>query len=293
MNKLIFSFVLTVIFVAPISGYAVSLKATLIMLSDKSWEGTIVGRDGGDWVEFSTGKPPRLIRLGANTIKEIIFEVNIDTEKLAEMIENREYERAITTLDHAISSFVEFNDLPANLTKYRALLMELHYKTRNFDKSVEISSKILADDQDPVLQERSRICQALALIDGGRLSEAEAVLATYGWDQELSKDTSPQKLYITAKLMVMKKDYVNAIEVVAKVIAFNSQDPDWMQPAELLSAEIYTELGMFDSAEEVIRQISLLYKNTNEDDLAQKLLIRIEMLRAEKELADGVKPENA
>ncbi|MEA2067895.1 MAG: tetratricopeptide repeat protein [Verrucomicrobiota bacterium] len=292
MNKPIYAFLLAGILAATGSVDAASIKAKLVMPGDKSWEGTIVGRDG-DWIEFSTGASARPIRVGAGTIKELVFDVKIDAEKLNEMNKNREFERIISALDHTLSPYSEFSDIPSNLTQYNALLMELHYTVGNYDKSLEISSKIAADERDPALQEKSRVYQALALIDGGRSGEAEELLAKHGWDQDLNEDTAPEKLYIAAKLMAFKKDYASAMELVAKVIAFNSQNPEWMQPAELFCAEIYTELGMYDSAEEVIRQISLLYKNTNEDDQAQKLKIKIERLRAEKELKESLESEEA
>lgn len=291
MNKSILSFVLTGMLILGMSAQAASLKATLVMPGDKSWTGTIVGRDG-DWIEFSTGKSPRPIRLGASTIKELIFDVKLDADKLAEMNANREYERVISALERAMEPYAEFSDIPSNLTKYNALLMELHYKMGNYDESIAISSKIALDDRNPALQEKSQIYQALALIDAGRSSEAEALLLAYGWNLDLDETAPPEKLYITAKLLSLKKEYSRAMELVAKVIAFNSQDPDWMQPAELLCAEIYTELGMYDSAEEVIREISLLYKNTNENDQAKKLKIRIEKLRAEQELEKSLESEN-
>jgi len=131
----------------------------------------------------------------------------------------------------------------------------------------------------------------LTLIDAGRSDDAEALLSKYGWDQDISDDAAPEKLYITAKLMSLKKEYNQAMELVAKVIAFNSQDPQWMQPAELLCAEVYTELAMYESAEEVIRQILLLYKNTPEYDQAQELKLRIEQLRAEQELNENFESE--
>lgn len=293
MYKQLLCGMITAFLVADVSA---QFKATLVMPGDKSWEGTIIKRDG-DWIEFATGRSPRPIRLGASTVKELIFDVNINAEKLNEMNQNREYERVISTLERAIQPYSEFNDIPSNLTKYNALLMELYYKIGNYEKSLEISKKIAADDRDLDLQEKGRVYNALALIDAGKTAEAEALLGEYGWDQNLSDDASSEKLYITAKLLVLKKQYNNAMELVAKIIAFNSQDPDWMQPAELLCAQIYTELGasnpvMYDSAEEVIRQISLLYKDTNEDDEAQKLKIKIEALRAEQELKASLEPEN-
>lgn len=288
MNKTILSLMLIGTFAVAGMAEAAALKAELIMPGGRSWKGSIVSRDG-DWIEFSTGAKP--IRVGASTIEELVFDVKLDAEKLNEMNRNREYVTLIATLNRALKPYSAYNDIPSNLARYNALLMELYYKTGDFDQAIAIASEIVADDRDPKLQEKSRIYHALSLIDAGKSAEAEALMVKYGWDGELGADTAPEKLYITAKLLAMKKNYSAAMELVSKVIAFNSQDPDWMQPAELLCAEVYTELGMYDSAEEVIRQISLLYKDTNEDDLAQKLKIRIEGLRAEQELDTSLESE--
>ena len=55
-----------------------------------------------------------------------------------------------------------------------------------------------------------------------------------------------------------------------------------MQPSEMLCAEIYTDLGLYDSGEEVCREIELLYRNSPEFDKAVGLRIKIEELRAEE-----------
>ncbi len=274
------------------SAQAAPLKAKLVMPGDKSWDGMVIARDG-DWLEFSTGQSARSIRIGVSTIKELIFDVKIDKEKLNEMNRNREYERVISALDRTLETYADYFDIPSNLVEYNVLLMELYFKVGNYEKSLEISSKIAGDDRDPALQEKSRVFQALALIESGRAAEAESLLSEYGWDENLGDDAPPEKLFITAKLMVLKKQYNAAMELVAKIIAFNSQDPDWMRPAELFCAEVYTELGMYDSAEEVIRQIAMLYKNTNEDDQAKKLQLKVEKLRAEQKLKESLNPEEA
>jgi tetratricopeptide (TPR) repeat protein len=271
---------------------AASLEAKLVMPGGRSWTGLIVGRDG-DWISFSTGTGGNPIRIGASTIEQLEFTLELDENKLNEMNRNREYERVITALNRTLEPYAAYSDIPSNLTQYNALLMELHYKVGAYDKSLEISSRLAADDRDPDLQEQSRVYRLLALIDSERVQEAEKQLAEYGWDGELSDDSAPQKLYVAAKLLALKKDYSSAMELVSKIIAFNSQNPDWMQPAELLCAEVYTELGMYDSAEEVIQQISLLYKDTNEDDKAQLLKVRIEELRAQQELQESLEAEEA
>jgi tetratricopeptide (TPR) repeat protein len=292
IRKSIFNLTIAGVLAAGFVAQAKPLPAELVMGNGRAWKGQIVGRDG-DWLEFKTGTSAKAIRIGASTVKELKFSVNIDAEKISEMMENREFETIIIQLSKAIKPFAEFSDIPSNLTVYNTVLMELYYRTQQYDDSLAISSKIADDDRDPELQEKSRMYQALALIDSGRSDEAEALLSKYGWNQDLTDDASPDKLYITAKLMALNKQYNKAMELVAKVIAFNSQDPDWMQPAELLCAEVYVELGMLDSAAEVCREILILYKNTPEFDKAEQLQLRIEKLRAEKMLEESLKAEEA
>lgn len=289
MNKSIFTTVLACSLIAG-SVLAERLECTLIMGNDKSWEGFVINRDG-DWVEFMTGSSPTPIRVGADTIKELEFDIEIDAEEMNQMNRDREYARIISVLERKLKPYLPYDDIPSNLSDYKAVLMEVHYKVGNYDDTIKYASQLAMDERDPDLQKRARVYQALSMIDGGREADAEALMAELGWNEGLDEDAAPEKLYIMGKLMALKKDYATAMELVAKVIAFNSQDPEWMQPAELFCAEVYTELGLFDSAEEVIRQISLLYPNTNEDDRAQKLKIRIEKLRAEKELQESMEEE--
>ena len=101
-----------------------------------------------------------------------------------------------------------------------------------------------------------------------------------GWLADLQGGFESQTTLYGAKLMSVKGEYNEAMELIAYVIAFNSQDTEWMQPAELLCAEMYMELGMLDSAEEVIRQISLLYPNTAEYDASLILKEKLVELRA-------------
>ncbi|VGO19167.1 tetratricopeptide repeat protein [Pontiella sulfatireligans] len=297
MNKAIFVLALAGALLVQDGAEAASLKAELVMPGGRSWKGHVVGRDG-DWVEFATANSAKPIRVGASTIQELNFEIDLDAEEVMEMKRNREFERVIGALERAMKPFLDYSDIPSNLTKYNALLMEINYQIGNFDKAMAIASKISEDGRDPVMQEKSRIFQALALIDAGRTAEAEELLSKYGWDKGVSDDSPPEKLYITAKLLALKKEYSKAMELVAKVIAFNSQNTEWMQPAELLCAELYMELGatnplMYDSAEEVVREISLLYKNTVEYDKAQLLKVKIQELRAVQEVEKSLESEEA
>ncbi len=266
------------------------LPVELLMGNGRSWKGNLIRRDG-DWIEFQTKTAVRPIRIGASTVKELKFKVDVDADKISKMMEARQFNRIITTLSKSIEPFSEYSDISSNLTKYNALLMELYHRTGKYDNSLAISEEIARDNRNPLLQAKAQTYQALSLIESGKSEDVRALFAEYGWQQETSKEASPEELYIKAKLLVLNGQYSQAMELVARIVAFNSQDPDWMQPAEMLCAEVYTELGMYDSAEEVCRQILILYKNTPEFDKAKKLKIKIEKLRAEKQVEESLMSE--
>lgn len=255
------------------------VPAQLMMGQGRSWQGRIVSRDG-DWIEFSTGASAKTTRIGVSTIKQLNFKVNIDTKKLSAMMSEMDYAGAIASLEKSLAPFSEYSDLPSNLVRYNAILMELYYRNGQYDKSMALSRMMSRSDSDPAMQSKARVYTTLALISSGQEDEAKSLLVEFGWDQPSTRETAADELYIRAKLNLLSGQYIQALEDAAKVVAFHSQDQDWIQPAELLCAEIYTELDMLDSADEVCRQIMILYKNTPEAEEAAKLQERINALRA-------------
>ncbi len=281
MSKIILRMVVAgVLFVAGMAE-AKTMKVEWLLRSGVARKGELHGRDG-DWIILKRPQDQKPVRVGASTITKLAFKVDLDLERASGMLQDLEYEQVIDSLEKALKPFAKYSDIPSNLTKYNFLLMEAYYRTGQYDKTLTLAKGISEDDRDPALQEKSRVFYALSLIDGKKLAEAEALVAKFGWNEDLSSEAPPVNLYISAKLLAAKKQYGEAMQLVARVIAFNSQDPNWMQPSEMLCAEIYTELGLYDSGEEVCREIELLYRNSPEFDKAVGLRIKIEELRAEE-----------
>ena len=280
MNRTILTAAVAALLMTADTGRAAPLKAELVMGTDRAWQGKIISRDG-DRIEFMRDGSNQPIQIGVNTIKSLNFSVRVDGDRISKLMDAREFDKVIEIVSSMLEPFAEYKDIPSNLTRFEAALMELYYYAKEYEKSLALSEKIVSDDRDPALQSKAQIFQVLALIDSGAAEAAQKLVNQYGWNQDSTKETPPEELYIKAKLMMMNSEYRPALLEAAKVIVFHSQDPDWMQRAELLCAELYTELGMYDSAEEVCRQILLLYRNTPEFDEANLLLARIEKLRNE------------
>lgn len=291
MNKTIFNSMVAGIILLGSVVHAKPLPADMVMGKGSTRKVKIIRRDG-DWLEFTSGSSTKPVRIGINAVTELNFDVNISTDQIATLLERREFDRIIGALTRALQPFAEYSDIPNNLTKYEVVLMKLYYSTEKYDKSLEISGKVAEDDRDPALQREARVYRTLALIASGKMEEAKSMLSKYGWDKESSDDAPAEELYIKAKLLVLNGEYRQAMGVAAKVVAFHSQNLDWIQPAEMLCAEIYVKLGMYDSADEVCRQIMILYKSAPEFDQAQLLKVEIEKLRAE-EVEESLKSEEA
>ncbi len=287
MKKVLFSS-LALLLLNGFVAEAAPVKAK-ITVGNKTSDGYIVSRND-ELLTFRQVGRSGDVSYPIDAVVEAEFPVEVDQSAVANMMQNRLHEQLAATLEAAMRPYEEYSDIPSNLSKYQAVLMELYYKVNDFAKCSSYSSKLLADDRDPELQRKAIVYQGLSLLGMDRLEEAESLFAEQGWTDELGEDASAEDLYITAKFQFMKKDYNKAMETVAKIIAFHSQDPDWMRPAELLCAETYMEMARdtgnkdyLDSASEVVRQITLLYKDTDEADQAQNLKLRIDALRLELE----------
>ncbi len=288
MTKTLFSILLVTLL---LSGRALEAKPVeaKITVGSKTSSGFIVSRNK-DLITFRIAGMGGDVSYPVDAIKEVVFPVKVDEATVGNMMQNRMHEQLAATLETALQPFMEYSDLPSNLTQYQGVLMELYYKAGNYEKCMSYASTLLKDDRDPALQRKAIIYQGLSLLGADRLAEAEALFAAQGWTGEMPEDAAAEDLYTTAKFLFIKKDYVKAMETAAKIIAFHSQDPDWMRPAELLCAEIYMGMAkahnnpdFLDSADEVIREISLLYRDTDEADEAQSLKLRVDALRIEME----------
>jgi hypothetical protein len=246
--------------------------------SGVSWSGYLYGRDG-NWISLKRPQDPKPVRVGASTIKQISFKVDFDLDKVAKLAEEKKYNELIVFLENKLGVLNEYADLPTNLSPYNKYLMEAYYQVNDYKKTLTIASRFARKAGDPELKEKSRVFQVLSLVSLEKLHRAQALVGEYGWEQGDEKKMSAETLYILARLKVLEKKYTKAMLYLAKVIAFHSQEMEWMPPAELLCAETYVEMKLYDSAEEVCDEIGLLYKGSPEFAKAIKLKIKIKELR--------------
>jgi len=244
------------------------IEAELVMSGGRTWDVTLLKRTGDKLQLLASG---RTVGIPVNSISKINFKVNLNLEKLMKLKTEQEFDLLIDKLNQTLKPFKPYSDLPSNLTKYNILLMELYFQIDDFDQSILFAKKIDEEEADERLKSSAQVFHARSLIKKGLADEAEELLETQGWLESIDKTSPANQLFILAELMKVKEEFNRAMELVSYIIAFHSQDADWIRSAELLCAELYLLLDMDDSAAEVLSQIRTLYPNSIENEKAEIL----------------------
>lgn len=109
--------------------------------------------------------------------------------------------------------------------------------------------------------------KALSVLKAGNVAEAEKMLP------EIKRPAA--RLYVQACVERAKGDARAAIQTISQAIARHYDDPDWIAESEVLSAELYIELGMLKQADVTARQIQVLYEGKDVVKKADELRIKI------------------
>ena len=250
------------------------LQAELVLLGGRTWQGTLLERDG-DWIEFMPQSAVKSIRFGVQSIEQINYDLALSAGEWMSLQEERDSEAIINTLESILSPLQPYEDVPSNLTEYQQFLMKTYYKVTSYDRVVNLAEAVMqaADDVDEV--QAAEIYHVLALIALDDQERVNNYFEEAAWMDRSWKMWNPAQLYIAAKWKQKQSDIATAMEYSAGLIAFHSYDTEWLPLAELLSAELYVELGLYASATEVIEQIKLLYPDTQEMKRAMKLSNKI------------------
>ncbi len=91
----------------------------------------------------------------------------------------------------------------------------------------------------------------------------------------ITKEISAESLYEKAVKERAEGKPKQAIETVATAIALNTTNQMWFAKSELLSAELYLEMGMTNAADVTARQVQVLYPETDFAEKANALRERI------------------
>ena len=103
-------------------------------------------------------------------------------------------------------------------------------------------------------------------------------------EHRLETITDPAaRLFFKANIERAKGEPEQALQTLAKLIVHHAHNEKWIARSELMSAELYLELGMMDAADVTARQVQQLYAGTDVAKKAGALRSEIEKLKENAE----------
>lgn len=103
-------------------------------------------------------------------------------------------------------------------------------------------------------------------------------------EQRLATIKDPAaKLFFRANLEQLKGNPEQAIQTLSKLIIHHADSEKWIARSEMMSAELYLELGLVDAAEVTAQQVELLYEGTEFAEKAKALQTKIAQLKSADE----------
>lgn len=170
-------------------------------------------------------------------------------------------------LEQSIGPVAEYSYLPTNLGEYLLWMLKAQYWNKNTAGAGKTIGQIRAAKNQADIDVAS-LYFAMMLIDQGKIPDAKRVFESVAAPEDVSV---PMAEYIRGKIALEKGDPRQAMQHVARILAFHSRDPEWMAPATVLEARIYQQLGQPEKADAVANELMIAYPGTQWSKLGAQI----------------------
>jgi tetratricopeptide (TPR) repeat protein len=170
-------------------------------------------------------------------------------------------------LDQHLAPVAQYSYLPTNLGDYLVWWLRAQYWNGNLAGAAKTIG-LIRQTNDPALSEVASLYFAMMLIDQGKLADAKTVFSSVANPDGISV---PMAEYIRGKLVLEEGDPRQAMQHVARIIAFYSRDAEWMAPATVLEARIYQRMGQPGKAMAVADELMIAYPGTQWSKLGEQI----------------------
>jgi tetratricopeptide (TPR) repeat protein len=170
-------------------------------------------------------------------------------------------------LGQYVEPVAQYSYLPTNLGEYLVWMLRAQYWNRNEAGASKTIGQIRKMN-DSEKTDIASLYFVMLLLDQGKVSDAKIIFTSVAAPENFSV---PMAEYIRGKFALEEGDPRQAMQHVARIIAFHSRDPEWMAPATVLEARIYQHLGQPQKAEIVANELIIAYPGTQWSKLGQQI----------------------
>ncbi len=262
MKRLLFS--LVVLFAAAASGQVAQsgTPARLEVVNGKVVKAFLQSMEDGI-LTFQQSKSTRNVPAPADKIRSLTFYPKYDSVAVEHSFNEGDYSSVITTLGPVMEPYWDYMAISNNLQAAFGMLVKSHLREEDYAK-VQSASEVLVESSNPDLVVQGQVYAALValsntttngVVASNSLVRAEALLGEV--------DSEVAGLYLQACIERAKGAPQEASKIVAELIANHGNDLDWMPQSELLSAYLYLDQGITNSAANCARQVQSIYGGSN------------------------------
>lgn len=170
-------------------------------------------------------------------------------------------------LEQYVVPVAQYSHLPTNLGGYLEWLLRAQYWNRNFAGA----GKTIGFLRKTGVQEDLDVASfyfTLMLLDQGKAADAKKVFASIADPESVSEAGSE---FVKGKFALVDGNPRQAMQHVARIIAFHIRDQEWMAPATVLEARIYQRLGQQEKAALVANELMIAYPGTQWSKLGEQI----------------------
>ena len=241
------------------------VPAKITAANDKEFPAFIQNMEG-DTLVFQLFKRPSNMNVPARYIKKVEFVGPFDTASADQLFNDGDYQGMIdkmtSELQPSIDAYWPLMSFQNNYQELFTKLMKAYLRIGDAD-SARKGSAFLLKNPDAAVHGQAGSINLLSALDQNDIAAAEAMLPEI--------KSSPGKLYLGACISRAKKEYAQAFLQITDLIEKYPNDLSWMPQAELLSAHLYLDTGLTNSAIQTSRQVMKMYAGTDVVNDAKKL----------------------
>ena len=229
------------------------VPARLVAINGKAARSFLQSVEGRK-LTFQPYKSTKNIRVDISRVSYLEFYLKYDSAAVDAAFVGGEYDSVLSMLEPIIEPLFEFMVVSNNLQKAQLQMMTSYLNTGQLEQAAKVAD-ILEKVQDPRLALKGTVCKALVAIAQDDLAAAEEIRS--------EMDDGAAGLYVQASIERARKKPKVAIQIVADIIANHGNDMEWLPASELLSAHLYLDLMMTNSAALTARQVKNMYAGTS------------------------------
>lgn len=236
----------------------------------------------GSNLVFRALKSTKDVTVPAHKIPSLEFFPKYDAKTIHGYFNRADYEAVAGALGYDMSTYWDYMVISNNLRDDFIMLMEAYREDGKLEQSRR-AAELLTHVSDERVAEKANVNLALIALAENNVDKAKAI------QSELKSEAA--KLYLQVCIERALKEPKKAIQTAAQVVEKFGNNMDWLPPTELLSARLYLDMGMTNSAAMTARQVGSLYAGTHIAGDAEKFGSGLVITTDETNEMEGKKDE--